>query len=96
MKLRFTSRANRHIDRIHEYISQRNPDAATRVIGRIRQTAEALGDSPRMGHQGLLTNTREMNVRGLPYVIVYRVDDDDTVVVLAVFHGAQDREHSAE
>ena len=52
-----------------------------------------------MGHKGLLPNTREMNVKGLPYVIVYRferVDNEDFVVVLSVFHGAQDREHSVD
>jgi len=32
-------------------------------------------------------------VTGLPYVVVYRVNDDDDVVdVVAVFHGAQDRD----
>jgi plasmid stabilization system protein ParE len=65
----------------------------------IRQTAHALRDFPQMGHKGLLPNTREMNVKGLPYVIVYRferVDNEDFVVVLSVFHGAQDREHSVD
>ena len=75
------------------------PLRATRVIEKIRQTAHALRDFPQMGHKGLLPNTREMNVKGLPYVIVYRferVDNEDFVVVLSVFHGAQDREHSVD
>jgi toxin ParE1/3/4 len=93
MKLRFTRRARRHIDRIHDYIARRNPAAAARVIARIRQTADTLSSLPFIGHEGLLPNTREMNVTGLPYVVVYRVQEN-TVVILSVFHGAQDREHS--
>ncbi|MBV9076947.1 MAG: type II toxin-antitoxin system RelE/ParE family toxin, partial [Methylobacteriaceae bacterium] len=37
-------------------------------------------------------NTREWIVTGLPYIIVYEIDwDRDEIVVLNVFHGAQDR-----
>jgi toxin ParE1/3/4 len=48
-----------------------------------------------MGHAGLVPGTSEWSVRGLPYVIVHQVDDDaKEVIVLGVFHGAQDREHT--
>jgi toxin ParE1/3/4 len=30
-------------------------------------------------------------MRGLPYIIVYQMDTDE-VLILGVFHGAQDRE----
>ena len=44
-----------------------------------------------MGRPGLEPGTRELVEP--PYVIVYEVHDDlDEVIVLAVFHGAQDRE----
>jgi toxin ParE1/3/4 len=42
-----------------------------------------------MGHVGRFSDTRELTVTGLPYVIVYQVAGD-TVTVLAVFHGARD------
>ena len=37
--------------------------------------------------------TREIVVPGLPYIIVYRIDigDADELVILGIFHGAQDR-----
>jgi len=31
-------------------------------------------------------------VRGLPYIVVYQVMDPDEVLILGVYHGAQDRE----
>jgi toxin ParE1/3/4 len=97
MKLRFTPRARRHIDSIHDYVARRNPGAATRVVARIRQTAQTLGELPLIGHKGLLPNTREMNVAGLPYIVVYRIEQDErAVTILSVFHGAQDREHAED
>ena len=45
-----------------------------------------------MGRPGRAPDTREWVVHGLPYLIVYRVDETkDELTVLAIFHGAQDR-----
>jgi toxin ParE1/3/4 len=43
---------------------------------------------PQMGHSGLLPGTREMVVPGLPYIVVHR-SDEDALVILGVYHGAQ-------
>jgi plasmid stabilization system protein ParE len=53
--------------------------------------AERLTEFPRMGHAGRVAGTHEWVVRGLPYVIVYQSDATE-VLILGVFHGAQDRE----
>jgi toxin ParE1/3/4 len=47
-----------------------------------------------MGHAGRVAGTYEWVVRGLPYIIVYQTDatEPDEVLILGVFHGAQDRE----
>jgi len=45
-----------------------------------------------MGHEGGAPGTREWVVRGLPYIIVYEVrEQNEELVVLAVFHGARER-----
>ncbi len=88
MKLRFTRRARRHLDEIAEYIHERNPDAARRVGERIREVAGLLGEVPFLGREGALAGTREMVVPGLPYIIVYRIEDA-AVAILGVYHGAQ-------
>jgi plasmid stabilization system protein ParE len=62
MKLRFTRRAQRHIQRIAEYLVERNPDAARYVGGRIRKTVELLAAFPDIGHEGALAGTRELVV----------------------------------
>lgn len=94
VKLRFTTEAREHIAAIYNYIHDRNPAAATQVIARIRLAAERLTEFPRMGHAGRVQGTQEWVVRGLPYIIVYQADgvDPDEVLVLGIFHAAQDRD----
>lgn len=91
MRLRFTVEARGHIAAIYSYIRDRNPAAATQVVARIRLAAERLTELPRMGHAGRVAGTYEWVVRGLPYIIVYQADATE-VLILGVFHGAQDRE----
>lgn len=94
VRLRFTAEAREHIAAIYSYIRDRNPVAATQVVGRIRLATERLAEFPRMGHTGRVPGTYEWVVRGLPYIVVYQAaaTDPDEVLILGVFHGAQDRE----
>jgi toxin ParE1/3/4 len=40
----------------------------------------------------MVPGTYEWTVPGLPYIIVHEVDDDsNAIVIIGVFHGAQDR-----
>jgi toxin ParE1/3/4 len=92
MRLRYAPEAREHMASIYAYISAHNPSAATRVIARIREAAERLRMFPRIGRIGT-AGTYERPVRGLPYVIVYEIyPDRDELMILGVFHGAQDRE----
>jgi toxin ParE1/3/4 len=94
VRLRFTTEARGHIAAIYSYIRDRSPAAAMQVVGRIRLATERLAEFPRIGHAGRVAGTYEWVVRGLPYIIVYQTDasDPDEVLILGVFHGAQDRE----
>jgi toxin ParE1/3/4 len=94
VRLRYTAQAREHIAEIYGYIRDRNPVAATQVAARIRLAAERLVEFPRMEHAGRITGTHEWVVRGLPYIIVYQTGaaDSNEVLILGVFHGAQDRE----
>jgi len=94
VRLRYTAEARDHIAAIYSYIRDRSPAAATQVVARIRLAAERLTEFPRMGHAGQVEGTHEWVVRGLPYIIVYQIGaaDPDEVLILGVFHAAQDRE----
>ena len=83
MTLRITQRAQRHLDNIAEYITDRNPSAARRVGARIQEVLDLLNEFPFAGRVGVLEGTREMVVPGLPYIVVYRVDAE-AVAILGV------------
>ena len=70
------------------------PSQPRRWSPRIRLATERLAEFPRMGHVGRVPGTHEWVVRGLPYIIVYQTDaaDIDEVLILGIFHAAQDRE----
>lgn len=92
MRVRYALGARSDIDRIYEFLSKKNPTAASRVVSRIRQSADRLGEFPYLGHAGRAGGTYEWTVRRLPYIVVYEVlEDSAEVLVLGIFHGAQDR-----
>jgi toxin ParE1/3/4 len=91
VRIRYTIEARRDLANIHDYISERNPEAASRVVERIRAAIDLLSEFPRIGHAGRAPGTREWVVKGLPYVIVHEPHEDE-LVILAIFHGAQDRD----
>jgi toxin ParE1/3/4 len=76
------------LSEIHSYIAKHNPVAALKVARIIRAQAEGLTAHPMMGRQGRVANTRELVVKGYPYMIAYRVTEE-TIDLLAVRHMAR-------
>lgn len=70
---------------IHEFIAEDNPGAAARVHAAIRAAVGSLADHPNLGRAGRVEGTRELVIVGLPYIVAYRVADDQ-VRILAVIH----------
>ena len=92
MRVVFDSKASDDLQEIFDWIALDSPRAADSVVSRILQSIERLGHFPEMGRSGRDPGTREWVVPGLPYIAVYEIRrDDDELVVIAVFHGAQDR-----
>jgi toxin ParE1/3/4 len=76
---------------IHDWIAKDSPVNARSVVSRILDAIEhKIPAFPFIGRAGRVESTREWIVRGLPYIIVYRVSAD-AVMILAIFHGAQNR-----
>jgi toxin ParE1/3/4 len=95
MKVIIRERADSDLDRIYAWIEKDNPRAAVEVIRRIRERVGRLASATlaHMGRPGLDEGTRELVIG--PYIVVYEVREErDEVIVLAIFHGAQDRERS--
>ena len=90
MRLIWTRRYLRELDAIGVYIAERNPRAAAKVVRAIHQTtARLLSDSPHLGRSGEIEGTRELVVPGLPYIVAYRVTEEQVEIVF-VQHAARE------
>ena len=93
MKVVVRKEADDDLASIFQWIAKDNPGAATAMVARIRDRIALLelDALARMGRPGFVEGTLELVE--FPYLIVYRVDDlVHEVTVLAIVHGARDRE----
>ena len=73
MRILYQRTAQRDIDGIYAYIAKDNPDAAIRVVERIRAAIEVRADYPPIGRPGRKSGTRELVVAHFHYVVHYVV-----------------------
>jgi addiction module toxin, RelE/StbE family len=78
----------RNLEAEAEYIAQENPEAAARVVERVREAVQKLADHPALGRPGRVSGTRELVVTGTPYIVPYRVRGN-VVEILRVQHAAR-------
>ncbi len=86
MNVNFTPQARDDLLAIRGWIAEDDERAADRVIARIVQTAMMFGQFPMLGRAGQVEGTREFSVVGLPYLIVYRIENETELDVLTVLH----------
>jgi len=87
--VRLSRRAREDMLDIWTYIAAENPAAADRIFDRIEQVFDMLAEHPLTGRQRpeVIPGSRSFAVT--PYVIFYRVVNDE-VVIDRVVHGARD------
>ena len=88
MKIKWVRLALIDLDEAAAFISQDNPQAAKRIVTRIRDAARILSDQPNAGRPGRVHGTRELVIADTPFILPYRVVKD-TVQILRVLHGAR-------
>ena len=85
MRIRWLTGAIRSMRTAHRYVAAENPEAAAKVVACVESAVERLAKHPSSGRTGRRPGTRELVVPGIPFVIIYRVDDAE-VVILRVYH----------
>jgi toxin ParE1/3/4 len=85
LKIRFSAEADHDLDAIKSYIAKDNFAAAERTVIRILQSILYLQDYPRLGRPGIVPDTRELGILGLPYKAVYRIEGD-TIMIVTIVH----------
>ncbi len=90
MRIVWSPRALRALNGVLSYLNSLNPQAAVDVGSRLRQAATSLGRMPqRCRNRG--RGLRRMPAQGTPYLITYRIDQEQGIVrILAVRHGHED------
>lgn len=86
----FRADALSDLETISDYIADRDPDAAARVIQRIHRVIfNTIAVLPLSGRLDMETGVRQFPVPGLPYLVLY-VPQPEFIDVIAVFHTSRD------
>ncbi|KPF46205.1 type II toxin-antitoxin system RelE/ParE family toxin [Rhizobium sp. AAP43] len=89
MRIVWTRRYLQELAAIGDYLLERNPVAAGRIVRAIHsRTARLLATNAFMGRRGEINGTRELVLADLGYVVAYRVKDNQ-IEILFVQHGAR-------
>ena len=86
--IEWSPRALRVLFDIYDYIVADSPDAAARVVSRIRAAVNLLKTQPLLGRAAETRGRRELVID--QYVLTYRITRN-TVRILTIEHGARRR-----
>lgn len=90
MRVRFTARALRDLNRINAYILSESPSGAARIGARIRKRANDLAQFPFQGTKSQRQDLFQLYVSQTPYMLIYRVRADE-VQIVTIVHTSQRR-----
>jgi toxin ParE1/3/4 len=89
VKVRWLKRGAKSLRAIHAHIALDNPNAARRVVQRIKTSVDRLRTFPASGRSGQVPGTMELVITNLPYIVVYRLSNE-AVEILRVFRSSRD------
>ena len=88
MQVRWTTAAASDLENIADYLFEKTPENAARLIREICEAVFALRIYPNRGRPGKKSGTRELVLPALPYIVVYKVAGD-VLHIARILHGAQ-------
>jgi toxin ParE1/3/4 len=77
--------AQEDLAEIFAYIADHNPRAAHSVVASIKSYIIALQQFPEKGRIGSILNTRELILPNLPYIVPYRLVQND-IEIIRIYH----------
>jgi toxin ParE1/3/4 len=88
VKVAWTKSAVADLGSAYNFIAERSPGAAAKVIDRIEKAVAALARHPEIGRHGRVDGTRELIVPGTPFILPYRVTRK-SVELLGLIHASR-------
>ena len=89
MRLRWTPGAAADLKSVSDYLTKWHPRYRASTMHKLYDTINSLKQMPSRGRPGREEGTREILFLPLPYVAVYRVNEQ-TIEVLRIYHTAQE------
>jgi toxin ParE1/3/4 len=89
MQVRWTPAAADDPENIANYLFEKTPENAPRLIREIYRAPLKLKNFPNRGREGKKKGTRELVMGSLPYVFVYQVKSN-AVYIVRVLHSSQE------
>lgn len=90
MRVFWLGRAEDDLEQIGNYIAERDPETALRLLATIRERVALLAAQPGLGRAGRVRDTRELVIARTPYIVAYTVNSPlDGVIGLRVLHSAR-------
>ncbi len=90
MRLSFSKAAGDDLEEIWHYLLPRSRSGAINVYASIQAAAKRAAMFPAAGRPGKVAGTREAVLSDYPYILIYRVEDNE-LIILRVYHTARDR-----
>jgi toxin ParE1/3/4 len=88
LKIQWTIGASQNLKQIESYIAKDNAKAAIDTVLKIIKSVEMLADNPLMGRTGRIFETRELIIKGIPFIVPYQVKQNH-IEILRVFHSSR-------
>jgi len=89
MKLLFSHRFRQELQGEYRFLRELNSEAARVVRQRIIKAISRLKQFPESGRAWRLNGCRELVLPGLPYIIIYQVEDN-VVTIVSLFHTSRE------
>ena len=87
--IKWTEQATKQLDQAHDYIAlSNNRTVAARITMQIVTAVQRLAAFPMSGKAGRFLGTRELVISNTPFIAAYAIDGAD-IIILAIYHGAQ-------
>src|SRR5437016_442328 len=90
MRIRWTPAAAADLEHIGNYLEARHPQYRQPTMRKLYEAIRSLREWPYRGRVGREDGTRELLFPPLPYIAVYRVEEQ-SIEVLRIYHAAQAR-----
>ena len=96
-RVRFAARARLDIERLYQFLADRDPEAAEDAMQALHKGWELLRGFPfstrKVGSDNPFLRELVISFGGGGYVALFEIDDDQTLTILAVRHQREDDFH---